>query len=157
MTEPTKRCSACGETKGTTEFGRDRAKRDGLYSRCRECNRAASRCWRITNPARVHENNRRWAAVRLPEYHSWAAMKDRCLNRNSTSYENYGARGITICDRWRNSFSAFQSDMGPRPPGTSLDRINNDLGYGPSNCRWATPTEQRANQRPKTKAPVAVA
>jgi hypothetical protein len=76
-------------------------------------------------------------------------MKQRCLNPNSASYELYGARGITICDRWlgENGFVNFLSDMGPRPEGTSLDRINVMSGYSPANCRWADSATQHANRR----------
>ena len=76
----------------------------------------------------------------------WAGMMDRCYNTKSASYPNYGGRGITICKRWR-IFDNFLADMSPRPVGTSIDRINNDKGYMPSNCRWATAQEQQQNTR----------
>lgn len=76
-------------------------------------------------------------------------MKERCLNQKKNNYANYGGRGITLCDRWMN-FENFLSDMGERPDGMSIDRINNDGNYEPSNCRWATPYQQRMNQRPRT-------
>jgi hypothetical protein len=82
-----------------------------------------------------------------PEYRSWAAMKTRCLNPNGHAFNYYGGRGIAVCDRWRDSFEAFYADMGPRPTGRSLDRIDNDRGYEPDNCRWATATEQNNNRR----------
>jgi len=81
------------------------------------------------------------------EHTIWCQMNQRCTNRNLVSFKNYGGRGITVCRRWRASFAAFLADMGPRPPGLSLDRINNDLGYSKSNCRWATSTEQGRNKR----------
>jgi hypothetical protein len=79
-------------------------------------------------------------------YGIWAAMKTRCLNQNSPAYPYYGARGITVCERWME-FRKFLEDMGERPPGLSIDRIDNDKGYEPGNCRWATPLEQSHNRR----------
>jgi hypothetical protein len=81
-----------------------------------------------------------------PEYRIWRGMHQRCTNPNSTKYENYGGRGITVCDRWR-SFENFYADMGPRPEGLTIERINNEQGYGPGNCKWATYSEQNLNRR----------
>lgn len=81
-----------------------------------------------------------------PTWWSWAGMHARCRN---SKRKNYGGRGITVCERWR-SFQNFFDDMGERPPGMTLDRKDNDKGYEPSNCRWATPLEQAANQRRRT-------
>lgn len=81
------------------------------------------------------------------EYNSWHSMKARCYRPSHPMYEYYGARGIRVCKRWYRSFENFLADMGPRPEGTSIDRIDNDGHYTPSNCRWATPTDQRANRR----------
>lgn len=82
-----------------------------------------------------------------PEYSSWAGMVARCENPRHIGFERYGARGISVCPRWRGSFEAFLEDMGSRPVGCSIDRIDNDSNYEPGNCRWATHKEQRANQR----------
>lgn len=87
-----------------------------------------------------------------PTYSSWHAMMKRCTHVNSAIYARYGALGITVCDRWR-TFAAFLEDMGVRPAGTSLDRIDNERGYEPGNCRWATPLEQAANRRPRKRTP----
>ena len=81
-----------------------------------------------------------------PTYESWASMKMRCRNPRYGSYTQYGAKGIDYCDRWE-SFENFLADMGVRPPGTSLDRIDGTKGYTPDNCRWATTKEQNENRR----------
>lgn len=82
-----------------------------------------------------------------PEYHSWNGAVLRCQNESYESYRNYGGRGISVCDRWANSFAAFLEDMGNRPPGTSLDRIDVNGNYEPGNCRWASAKTQSRNQR----------
>lgn len=82
-----------------------------------------------------------------PEYQSWQSMIQRCINPNNSSYDNYGRRGISVCPDWLNSFEKFYMDMGKRPRGLTLERINNDGNYKPSNCKWATRIEQSRNKR----------
>jgi len=84
-----------------------------------------------------------------PTYSSWAGMKDRCTNQNHKSYNNYGGRGITVCERWMD-FRNFLEDMGERPEGMSIDRIDVNGDYEPGNCRWATAEQQSLNKRNST-------
>lgn len=83
-----------------------------------------------------------------PLYATWAGMKDRCYNKKSKFYKNYGGRGIKVSKRWKNSFETFVLDIGEKPTNKhSLDRIENDKGYTKSNCRWASRSEQNNNKR----------
>lgn len=82
-----------------------------------------------------------------PEYRSWNMLTQRCTNPKHHAWKHYGGRGITVCDEWLVSFEAFYRDMGPRPQGTSIDRIDVNGNYEPGNCRWADAETQRRNQR----------
>lgn len=82
-------------------------------------------------------------------YNSWVCMRSRCHSPKSDKYYAYGARGISVCDRWRESFTNFLEDMGERPEGKTLDRVDPGGNYEPGNCRWATPLEQSSHIRRK--------
>lgn len=92
----------------------------------------------------THGESLPWRRSR--EYQSWVDMKKRCSCSHRAEWKNYGGRGIQVCERWQR-FENFLADMGRCPPGLTLDRINNDGGYEPGNCRWTTRTEQNVNRR----------
>lgn len=97
---------------------------------------------------RVRKRNTKHGKSTTPEFEIWCAMKKRCLNSNHKSYHMYGGRGISVCDRWINSFSYFLEDMGVRPSSNySIERVDNNLGYFKENCKWATKKEQCRNVR----------
>lgn len=87
-----------------------------------------------------------------PEYDCWVNMRARCNKKHHPMYKYYGARGITVCDRW-NKFDNFISDMGLRPDGMTLDRVDVNGGYEPSNCRWVSHAQQQRNRRDNTSWP----
>lgn len=95
----------------------------------------------LTKPAHGHARRGR----RTPTFNSWRAMIERCIDRASTAYHKYGAKGVTVCERWLR-FENFLADMGERPPNCTLDRRDNTKGYEIENCRWATQAEQQRNR-----------
>ena len=103
-------------------------------------------CLRADNMRRVQGHLATHLKTGTREFKSWDAMLQRCSNPKNASWALYGARGITVCKRWEK-FENFLADMGERPQGSSLDRINNDDGYHPKNCRWATHKQQMRNRR----------
>lgn len=144
------RCEECGRLKILS--GTDL--RSGDHGRCADCRNAKCASERTTHGAST-----------TPEYQCWRGAKQRCFNRNSKAWEDYGGRGVTMCERWRRSFDAFLLDVGQRPSDRhTLDRVDVDGGYWcghcaqclgdgrPANCRWVTWDVQGKNKRRRVGA-----
>jgi len=99
------------------------------------------------NKERFITHGQAFKGKKSTEYNIWHNMRARCSSPKNSHYSDYGGRGITVCKEWQESFEAFFSDMGERPMGLELDRTDNNKGYSPDNCRWATRTQQTRNRR----------
>lgn len=152
-TNTSKTCSVCEIEKPLCEFyNRPQNKTDGKYAACRDCHIARVMASREKNLERYNQYHEEELG---PTYSSWLSMKQRCLNPKATSYPYYGGRGITICQEWIDSYATFLRDMGERPRDRtekgrliySLDRIDSEGNYEPSNCRWVDAKTQARNRR----------
>ena len=105
----------------------------------------------MSRPKGIPAANKTHGMTHSPTYRSWISMRQRCNPKHSGKYGSYYDKGITVCDRWQNSFVSFLEDMGVRPGiEYTLNRINNDGDYEPDNCEWATWEEQNSNESPRS-------
>jgi len=112
--------------------------------------RATNSCGCIFKEKLINRNTTHGKS-RSSEYSSWSNMINRCYNKKSTQYKDWGGRGIEVCKEWRDSFSKFLEDMGNKPKGYSIDRIDNSKNYEKTNCKWSSKKEQNNNKRSNIK------
>lgn len=126
-----KPCNECGKPMTVNQAVLDRGR-----------GKCCSRSCHARQKGRTHNHSY------SPTYISWVHMRRRCNDPKFPKYERYGAVGIRVCDQWNNSFANFLADMGERPAGKTIDRIDSSRGYFPDNCKWSTPKEQSSHLRP---------
>ena len=143
-----------------SEFSHSDARKERWYKCVCECgnettargaalrtgNKKSCGCLRVTEGQKAGLRSKIHGMIKTPTHNSWTSMKARCLNQADTNYKFYGAKGVSVCDRWLE-FTNFLEDMGERPEGKTLDRINPFGNYEPENCRWADLQTQHQNTR----------
>ena len=144
------KCLGYAEKRGTLHFWHFRCKcgTEAIKHSGHIVNGTSTSCG-CAHSENLSKRNKTHGKSRTEEYVIWKAIWQRCTNPKHIQYCDYGARGITVCKRWRgrNGFRNFLADMGPRPKGYTIERRENKKGYEPSNCHWATPTAQNRNKR----------
>jgi hypothetical protein len=143
----TKTCPRCKQTKDKSQFYANKCRPDGCNSYCIPCQKEQY----LSKPRQFRCEHH--GKHKTKEYQCWADMKTRCDNRAHKSYVNYGHRGISYCESWK-LFSNFYKDMGDRPMGLTLERLDNDSDYSPENCVWADRSQQNRNKRYPSRSKV---
>jgi hypothetical protein len=156
MSTEMKQCTKCGKKFPATRkfFKEHKATKDGLDSWCRQCVNAASRAWRVANPDKTRASRKAWKA-KHPLIVTWDGMIARCFNPHKIRYSSYGAKGVAVCEHWQG-FKTFETDMSPKPEGTSLGRFGDVGDYSCFRCDgnavWMTHAEQLVEAQKKKAA-----
>ena len=144
-------CSKCKEFRDESNFHKNVNNKDGLYCWCKPCVKVYNKKYNQANQEAIKNYGKVYSKIYDQKnylHKTWINMIRRCTNSKHKNYKDYGGRGITVCQRWLDSFEDFKKDIGNRPTDKhTIDRIDNNGNYEPSNCKWSTMKEQNANKR----------